>query len=86
MERYWGGITLGTDSYFPPEVEFRLVRLVPNRDYVSPTPDVYKLWIPYSLYNTDTFELYRMKAKPYICNLTVPIPEVVNLTKRIKFA
>ena len=30
-----GGITLGTDSYFPPEVEVRLVRLVSNRDCVS---------------------------------------------------
>ena len=30
-----GGITLGTDSYFPPEVEVRLVRLVSNRDCVN---------------------------------------------------
>ena len=30
-----GGITYGTDSYFPPEVVVRLVRLVPNRDCVS---------------------------------------------------
>ena len=30
-----GGITLSTDSYFPPEVEVRLVRLVSNRDYVN---------------------------------------------------
>ena len=30
-----GGINLSTDSYFPPEVEVRLVRLVSNRDYVS---------------------------------------------------
>ena len=30
---HMGGITLSTDSYLPPEVEVRLVRLVPNRDY-----------------------------------------------------
>ena len=31
---YMDGINLSTDSYFPPEVEVRLVRLVTNRDYV----------------------------------------------------
>ena len=30
-----GGITLSTDSYLPPEGQLRLVRLVPNRVYVS---------------------------------------------------
>ena len=35
MDHQGGGIKLGTDSYFPPEVKVRLVRLVSNRDCVN---------------------------------------------------
>ena len=35
LSKNLGGITLGTDSYFPPEAEVRLVRLIPNRDCVN---------------------------------------------------
>ena len=45
-----GGINLSTDSYLPPEVRVRLVRLVTHRHYGSPTAGEFARCINYALF------------------------------------